>query len=258
MKTRQSRGYRKMKAYLKAEGVSKFYEGQKIIDHIDIQLNQDEFVSLLGPSGIGKTTLFNILAGISAPDEGRVLLEGRDITGVSGNAGYMQQKDLLLPYKSILDNVCIPLRLKGVHKKEAQVKALPLFREFGIEGYENKYPSQLSGGMRQRAALLRTYLFSEKLMLLDEPFSALDAMTRASMHRWFQQIAKTHHTSAILITHDIDEAIFLSNRIYLMAGTPGKIVREIQIQRPGEKDESFLQTERFMEYKREIYEILKL
>ena len=216
---------------LEAKGVTKRYQGDKIIEDISIEVRSGELVSLLGASGVGKTTLFHILSGLERPDEGAVLLNGEDITGVPGRMSYMQQKDLLLPFETIVENVSIPLMLAGAPRKAAHEKALSYFGEFGIEGCERKYPHQLSGGMRQRAALLRSYLFSGKLMLLDEPFSALDAITRSSMQEWFRRIMASHGTTALFITHDVEEARLLSDRIYIMEGVPGRISNEIGLSR---------------------------
>jgi ABC-type nitrate/sulfonate/bicarbonate transport system ATPase subunit len=215
--------YRKGNKVLKAEHITKYYQGTKIIDDINIEVKRGELVSLLGQSGVGKTTLFQILSGLERPDEGAVILDGKDITGIPGQMSYMQQKDLLLPFEKIIDNVSIPLKLAGVPKKEARNKAFSYFDEFGLLGCEQKYPSQLSGGMRQRAAFLRAYLFSGELMLLDEPTSALDAVTKASIQQWFLKMISDHKTTALFITHDVNEAILLSDRIYLMSGTPGRI-----------------------------------
>lgn len=239
-------------ALLSVRGVSKSFEDGKIINRISLELREGEIVSLLGVSGVGKTTLFNIIAGLSEPDEGSVWLDGEDITGMPGKVSYMLQKDLLLPYHNILDNVALPLRIRGMKKKEAREKAASYFQAFGLEGTQRKYPAQLSGGMRQRAALLRTYLFSEKVALLDEPFSALDMLTKQSVHEWYLSIMEKIKLSTLFITHDIDEAILLSDRICLLTGKPGEITKEIPIhaQRPRGKD--FRLSEEFLTYKREI------
>ena len=245
-------------AELKVRGVSKSFEGKKIIENISIELHQGEIVSLLGISGGGKTTLFNVIAGLSSPDQGTVYLDGEEITGKPGKISYMLQKDLLLPYRTIEDNVALPLLIKGEKKREARRKVGAYFEEFGLDGTEKKYPHQLSGGMRQRAALLRTYLFSDGVALLDEPFSALDTLTKNSMHAWYLNIMEQIRLSTLFITHDIDEAILLSDRIYLMGGKPGKITDEIIIteRKPREKD--FNLTGEFLNYKREILERLKM
>ena len=243
-------------AVLKVEGVSKSFDSEKIIENISLELHEGEIVSLLGVSGGGKTTLFNIIAGLSQPDSGSVWLDGEEVTGQPGHVSYMLQKDLLLTYRTILDNVALPLIVKGIKKKEAREIAAPYFAEFGLEGTEKKYPAQLSGGMKQRAALLRTYLFSNKVALLDEPFSALDMLTKQTMHEWYLNVMEKIQLSTIFITHDIDEAILLSDRIYLLTGVPGKITEEIIISEPRPRNREFTLTEEFLAYKKKILKIL--
>ncbi len=239
-------------AVLHVNGVSKSFEDGQVIKDISIKLREGEIVSLLGVSGGGKTTLFNIIAGLSIPDEGNVILDGEDITGKPGNVSYMLQKDLLLPYRTIVDNVALPLVIRGMKKKEAREKAASYFEEFGLAGSEKKYPAQLSGGMKQRAALLRTYLFSEKVALLDEPFSALDMLTKGTVHEWYLDVMEKIKLSTLFVTHDIDEAILLSDRIYLLTGKPGTITKEIIIKEEKPRRKDFNLTEEFLEYKREI------
>ena len=168
---------------LRAEGICKSYDGRAIIRDVSLRLDQGELVCLLGVSGAGKTTLFHSLSGLEKPEAGRVLLCGEDITGRPGKISYMLQKDLLLPHKKVADNVALPLVLRGEKTKAAREKALGYFAQFGLKGTGDKYPAQLSGGMRQRAALLRTFLGSQGVVLLDEPFSALDALTKREIHR---------------------------------------------------------------------------
>ena len=223
-----------------------------MIEDISISLQKNEIVSLLGVSGAGKTTLFNVISGLMEPDSGEVLLNGKEITGQAGHISYMLQKDLLLPYKTIIDNVILPLTLKGISKKEARKRVLPYFEEFGISGCERKYPNQLSGGMRQRAALLRTYMFSDEVALLDEPFSALDTITKGNMHTWYINIMKQIRLSTLFITHDIDEAILLSDRIYILGGRPGHITDEIRIAPDDVRHTDLLLSEHFLEYKKRI------
>ena len=241
---------------LVVQGVTKSFENEEIIRDISLELHEGEIVSLLGVSGGGKTTLFNIIAGLSVPDTGDVYLEGIKITGKPGSVSYMLQKDLLLPYKTIVDNVALPLIIRGMKKDEARRMAVDHFDEFGLLGTEDKYPSQLSGGMRQRAALLRTYLFSEKVALLDEPFSALDMLTKGTIHEWYLDVMEKIKLSTLFVTHDIDEAILLSDRIYLLTGKPGQITKEIVIEESKPRAKNFNVTERFMQYKREILEHL--
>ncbi len=243
-------------ALLKAEHITKSYDQKMIIKDINIELNKGELVSLLGVSGAGKTTLFHILAGLITPDEGKVFLDGADITSCPGKISYMLQKDLLMPHKKIIDNVSLPLILKGMKKAEARTKADPLFAEFGLEGTQDRYPSQLSGGMRQRAALLRTYLSSRGVALLDEPFSALDTITKSNIHTWYLDIMSKIDLSTLFITHDIDEAILLSDRIYILKGAPGQITAEIPILEKKPRPEDFYLTETFLEYKRRIIRLL--
>lgn len=238
---------------LEVRGVSFSYDNKSnTIENIDITLNKGEIVCLLGVSGGGKTTLFNIIAGLVRPDKGSVLLRGEDITGQSGKVSYMLQKDMLLPYRTVEDNVALPLIIKGTKKKEARRIVGGYFRQFGIDGRQKKYPAELSGGMRQRAALLRTYLFSADVALLDEPFSALDAITKADMHRWYLDVMENIRLSTIFITHDIDEAIMLSDRIYLLGGRPGEIKDEIVISEPKPRRADFNLTDDFLVYKRRI------
>ena len=241
---------------LEVKHVSKSFDGKPVLRDISVELNRGELVCLLGVSGGGKTTLFNVISGLLEPDQGQVLLDGTDITGQPGQISYMLQKDLLLPYRTIEDNVALPLLLRGVSKSEARVQANAMFAQFGLEGTQKKYPTQLSGGMRQRAALLRTYLFSQDVALLDEPFSALDTLTKSAIHRWYLDVMEKIRLSTLFITHDIDEAILLSDRIYLLSGQPGRIVEEIVIREPKPRAPEFNLTPEFLEYKRRILSLL--
>lgn len=199
--------------------LSKKYKDKLILKDIDLHVYDEEIVSIIGPSGCGKSTIFNILSNLTTSDSGEVDINGR--------FSYMYQKDLLLPYKNIMDNVSLPLILKGEKKKKSQETVKPYFSTFGLEGYENKYPHELSGGMRQRVNFMRTFVNSSDIMLLDEPFGALDSITRASMQNWLLDIKKEIKSTILLITHDIDEAIILSDRIYILSNKPAVINKEV-------------------------------
>lgn len=241
---------------LEAKKLSKSFDGRQIVENISIHLKEGELVCLLGASGVGKTTIFNMLSGLMQPEAGSVLLNGSDITGKAGRVSYMLQNDLLLPYKTVLDNVALPLVIKGTKKAEARKEASVFFSKFGIEGSQKQYPNQLSGGMRQRAALLRTYLFSHEVALLDEPFSALDTITKSSMHQWYLEVMEQIKLSTLFITHDIDEAILLSDRIYILTGMPGRVAEEIHITAQKPRGQDFLLTEEFIKYKKYILDVL--
>lgn len=241
---------------LQAEHITKAYGDNQVLQDISIYLEEGELVCVLGVSGVGKTTLFNILSGLVLPDRGQILLENEDVTGKTGNLSYMLQKDLLLQHKTVLDNVALPLVLKGVKKKAAREQAAAYFKQFGLEGTELKYPSQLSGGMRQRAALLRTYMCGDRVALLDEPFSALDTLTRTAVQEWYLGVMEEIKLSTLFITHDIDEAILLSDRIYIMSGKPAIISEELVIEEPKPRDGEFLLSDTFLAYKRKIKSLL--
>ena len=228
---------------LVVEHVSKSFDGVPILEDVSLRLEEGELVCLLGVSGAGKTTLFNIISGLMEPEEGKVYLSGEEITGKAGKISYMLQKDLLLPYQTVLGNVALPLLIRGVKKEEAYAEAARHFGEFGLAGTEHRYPSQLSGGMRQRAALLRTYLFSQNVALLDEPFSALDTITKGAIHTWYLEVM---------------ERIRLSDRIYILSGKPGRIVAELAIREPKPRSAQFPLTGEFLQYKREIIRLLEL
>ncbi len=196
---------------------------------LDLAIETGRFVSLVGPSGCGKSTLFNVIAGLLQPTEGRVLIDDEDATGTIGRVGYMLQKDLLLPWRTVLDNVILGMEIQGKPLKQARERALPLLRKYGLAGFEHLYPNSLSGGMRQRAALLRTLLFDTDVILLDEPFGALDAQTKSQMQEWLMQLWSDFRKTVVFVTHDVDEAIYLSDEIHVMGTRPGRILETIQI-----------------------------
>jgi ABC-type nitrate/sulfonate/bicarbonate transport system ATPase subunit len=241
---------------LRTEKIFKNYEGMPILDNISIELYENEFVSILGPSGCGKSTLFNIIAGLDTPESGTYYIDGEESAGKLGKVSYMHQKDLLLPWKKIIDNLAMPLVIKGMKKKEAREEAAKYLETFGLEGFGDKYPRQLSGGMRQRAALLRAYLFSRNIMLLDEPFGALDAITRSRIHYWLLNVVKKLNTSILFITHDIEEAILLSDRIYVLSERPARVKDEIVVDLKGERDKTIVTTAEFNAIKKRIMDNL--
>ncbi|NBI05849.1 ABC transporter ATP-binding protein [Senegalia massiliensis] len=246
--------YQKNKIELKH--ISKSFEDLLIVDDITINLKEQEFVTILGPSGSGKSTVFNMISGLIKPDEGNIYIEGEDYTSKTGRVSYMYQKDLLMPWKKIIDNVSLPLVLKGIGKRQAREIVKEYFNIFGLEGFEYKYPHQLSGGMRQRASLLRTYMFSEDIILLDEPFGGLDAITKSKMQIWLLDVLKELKASIFFITHDVEEAIFLSDRIYILSERPAKVKEEIVIDLPRPRSRDIVTTNKFNDIKKHILDIL--
>jgi len=199
---------------------------------VSLSIPQGRFVSLIGPSGCGKSTIFNIIAGLLEPAGGRVLIDGSDATGTIGRVGYMLQKDLLLPWRTVVDNVILGMEIQGKPLREARQRALPLLQRYGLKGFEHNYPNSLSGGMRQRAALLRTLLFDTDVILLDEPFGALDAQTKLHMQEWLMQLWSDFRKTVVFVTHDVEEAIYLSDEIHVMGTRPGRILETIPITLP--------------------------
>jgi ABC-type nitrate/sulfonate/bicarbonate transport system ATPase subunit len=202
------------------------------LDHVSLAVPQGCFVSLIGPSGCGKSTIFNIVAGLQEPSQGRVMIDGVDATGTIGRVGYMLQKDLLLPWRTLTDNIILGMEIQGVPLAEARARALPLLRRYGLAGFENAYPNTLSGGMRQRAALLRTLLFDTDVILLDEPFGALDAQTKLRMQEWLLQLWGDFGKTVVFVTHDVEEAIFLSDEVHVMGTRPGRVIDTIPVTLP--------------------------
>lgn len=202
------------------------------IEGVSLDVKSGEFVSIVGPSGCGKSTAFNMIAGLITPDTGDILIDGRSVAGRHGQVGYMLQKDLLLPWRTVLQNVTLGAELLHRSRAETRREACNLMSTFGLQGFENAWPSRLSGGMRQRAALMRTVLSHQDVMLLDEPFGALDAMTKGLMQEWLLEIWTRFRRTIVFITHDIDEAIFLSDRIYIMTTRPGRVKASISVNLP--------------------------
>jgi len=205
---------------------------RKVVEDIAFAAQPGEFVSVIGPSGCGKSTMFNIMAGLERPSSGDVLVDGVVTTGQCDRFAYMPQKDLLFPWRSILDNTTLGLEIGGMRKKEAREKARVLFAAFGLSGFENNLPFELSGGMRQRAAFLRTVVQGRDILLLDEPFGALDSLTRIEMQNWLQGVWSGNNWTAVMITHDIHEAIYLADRVIVLGARPTSVRLNVKIDLP--------------------------
>ena len=242
---------------LEARGLSKAFGGRRVLEDVSLYVDAGEFVSIIGVSGSGKTTIFNIISGILAPDAGGVLIDGEDYTGRSGRVGYMHQKDLLLPWKTVRGNCVLPLTLKGVGRREAAGIADEGLDAFGLSAYADAYPPELSGGMAKRVALLRAYLFSRDILLLDEPFSSLDPITRESMHVWLLDVARRFNISVVFITHDIDEALYLSDRVYVITGVPARVTVEKSVALPRERSWETMDDPLFLEARHALRDALR-
>lgn len=213
---------------LEVSGLTFFYEEKPVINGLDLSIKEGEFVSLLGPSGCGKSTLLKLLTGVLKPASGNIFVDGEEIKGITEHFAYMPQNDLLFPWKTILDNVCLYGQIHG-GLKEMREEAIANFPAFGLSGYEKEYPGALSGGMRQRAAFLRTLMCHADILLLDEPFGALDVITRGEMQDWLLGVRKKMNRTVLLVTHDIDEAIYLSDRILVLNRERGNVGFELEI-----------------------------
>ena len=213
---------------LEVSGLSFSYDNKKLFENLDFSIKEGEFVSLLGPSGCGKSTILKLLTGVIQAETGRITVDGQPVTGLSEHFAYMPQNDLLFPWKTILDNVCLYGQIHG-SMEEMRPEASKNFPSFGLEEYETKYPSSLSGGMRQRAAFLRTALCKADILLLDEPFGALDVITRGDMQDWLISMRARLNRTVLLVTHDMDEALYLSDRILILNQAPAHITCEIEI-----------------------------
>lgn len=239
-------------------------DGPAVVEGIDLVVHAGQIACLVGRSGMGKTTILHALAGLSTPRKGRVMLHGVDVTGQAGHVSYMLQKDLLLPNLTVIDNACLPLTLGGMRKAKAREQAQPLLERFGLKEAADKWPSQLSGGMRQRAAFLRTYLMGNDVVILDEPFSALDAITRADLRDWFRTEAVALGLSTFMITHDADETCMMADRVYVLGrpdgeggNGPATIIGSVEPCRPREATAAeFALMTQFLEAKARIIELL--
>jgi ABC-type nitrate/sulfonate/bicarbonate transport system ATPase subunit len=219
-------------ARLELRSVSRRFDTLEVLANISLSVRSSEFVSILGPSGAGKSTILQLLTGALRHDAGDILCDGVPIESGSHRFAFMPQRDALMPWRRIIDNATLGLEVQGISRAEAREMVQPLFSEFGLAGFERHYPSQLSGGMRQRVALLRTVVQQRSMLLLDEPFGALDALTRARMQRWLSGMWTRHGWTVLLITHDVREAVLLSDRIYVLSPRPARILRHYDIPLP--------------------------
>ena len=241
-----------MKNILDIKNLSYSFGNNPILKDINIHVNENEMVAIVGSSGVGKSTLFNLIAGVLKKQVGEIAINGSE--DYIGKVAYMLQKDLLFEHKTIIDNVILPLIIAKINKKEALEEGNKILKQFNLDKYANKYPQQLSGGMRQRVALIRTYMFKRNIFLLDEAFSALDAITKKELHKWYLDLKKEFNLTTLLITHDIEEAVFLSDRIYILGNKPGEIIGEIKIKINPNED---IDVQRLI-YKKEILNIMNI
>jgi ABC-type nitrate/sulfonate/bicarbonate transport system ATPase subunit len=238
------------------EGVARSFGPTVALSPVDLAVAPGEFVSIVGPSGCGKSTLFNVVSGILAPSEGRVSVDGREITGEAGHVGYMLQKDLLLPWRTVIENIVLGKALHGRVPPEAYARGVQLAERYGLGEFVHHYPHALSGGMRQRVALMRTLAMDRDLMLLDEPFGALDSQTRMEMQRWLLSVWREQQRTIVFVTHDIDEAIYLADRVVVMSPRPGRVreILPVALERPRGLD--VLTTPQFAALKSRILDLV--
>jgi ABC-type nitrate/sulfonate/bicarbonate transport system ATPase subunit len=217
---------------LELRNLGKRFGELEVLRDLSLQARAGEFVAILGPSGCGKSTALSILTGGTPPGSGEVLVDGVAAGVPAGRFAYMPQADALLPWRRVLDNATLGLEVRGMPRREARERVRPLLPTFGLDGFEDAYPFQLSGGMRQRAALLRTVVQECEVLLLDEPFGALDALTRAELQRWLESVWAQFRWTVLLVTHDVREAVYLADRVYVLSPRPGTVVAELAVPLP--------------------------
>ncbi|MEI6222716.1 MAG: ABC transporter ATP-binding protein [bacterium] len=235
---------------LSITNLSKSFKSLSVLHNISLSLAKGEIVSIIGPSGCGKSTLLDIISGIQTPDKGEITSDEQSIIGIKGLTAYMPQDDVLFPWRTVIDNVILPLELAGIEKVIARKEAEKLFSVFGLAGFEHSYPNTLSGGMKQRASFLRTHLCNKEILLLDEPFGKLDALTRMQMRFWLLNLLKTYERSVLFITHDIDEAIMVADRLYIFSARPATVVAELTISLPLPRTQEQLTSPEFSQLKK--------
>ena len=245
-------------ALLTVSGVGFDYESIPVLDNVDLSVNRGEFVALVGPSGCGKSTLLNLISGLLPPSTGSISANGIvDSPGRLGNVSYMQQRDLLLPWRTIYENCQLGLELRNISADTSKALVQELAKSFGLSDVLEYMPSQLSGGMRQRAALMRTVLPDNHVLLLDEPFGALDAITRNVLQKWLLSVLTRTDKAVLLVTHDVEEAILLADRVLIMASDPGRIVAEVDVRLAGSNIESSFTSPAFVELRKNILALLE-
>ena len=236
--------------------IGQMYDGKKVLSDISFDVNESEFITLIGPSGCGKSTIFKIITGLEKNYTGDVAIDGIDIEKYPGKLAYMPQNDLLLDWRTLYKNAVLPMEIEKTDKKTIDERIKRLLPEFRLSGEEGKYPYELSGGMKKRAALLRTFLVDSDIMLLDEPFGALDAITRSEMQEFLLEVCEKHKHTVLFITHDIDEAVYLSDRIIVLGKNPAVIKGIIKIKIPKPRNTDVLLEREFLEYKKRIMDML--
>jgi ABC-type nitrate/sulfonate/bicarbonate transport system ATPase subunit len=229
-----------------------------VLKELSLHVKEGDFVSIIGPSGSGKSTVFHIIGGLLRPDQGDILLDGQDITGKRGHISYMPQQHSLLPWRTVLENTILAVEVSGVTSKRlAREQAEEWLAKVGLQGYESAYPDVLSGGMQQRVGFLRALLSPQEVMCLDEPFGALDALTRMDMQRWLLGIWEQTRKSVLFVTHSIEEALFLSDRIYVFSDKPTRVLEEIVVPYTRPRREEIVQDAKFVHLRAYIYSLMK-
>lgn len=245
---------------LALKNITKTFGNVQALKDLNVSIKPGEFVTIVGPSGCGKSTLFNMVAGLEEPDAGgsiQFLGKQCQAKDLLGKVAFMPQRDLLLPWRTIIDNAILAVEMEGMRRVDARALALEMLPEFGLTGFEKQYPHQLSGGMRQRVALMRTFMFRRDLVLLDEPFGALDALTRTMMQRWLLDIWQKHRRTILFITHDVDEALFLGDRVLAMSARPGHVKLELEVALPRPRHPDIVTSPEFIQQKRVLLEAIE-
>ncbi|WP_085521818.1 ABC transporter ATP-binding protein [Tuberibacillus sp. Marseille-P3662] len=241
---------------LEVEHLNKSFAGLPVLSDISFQVEEGEFVSIIGPSGSGKSTIFNLLTGILSADAGDIHYNQVPVESDRHPFAYMPQEDTLMPWRSVIDNAVLPQEILGANKKEARRRVKEKLPEFGLEGFGDHRPPQISGGMRQRVNLLRTYMFDRDILLLDEPFGSLDAITRAKMHEWLLNIWRRHQKTVLFVTHDIDEALYLSDRVFVLSERPGTIEKAVTVDLTRPRQRQVMSDDHFVELREQLFQYL--